>query len=145
MNILLDNTVLSNFAVVHRPRLLPAAFGDLLATSEQVIEELMAGVSRGKLPALDWSWLPVWTLQEAELVHYERFLRALNAGEASCLAMALVRECQFLTDDRDARELAGLFQVPISGTLGVLIRLVDIGSMELGEAESLLNRMIEAG
>lgn len=145
MNILLDNTVLSNFALVHRPALLRAAFGELLATSEQVIEELMAGVSRGKLPDLDWSWLPVWTLQEAERDHYDQFLRTLNAGEASCLAMALVRECQFLTDDRDARELAGLFQVPISGTLGVLIRLVDIGLLELEEAESLLRKMIDAG
>jgi predicted nucleic acid-binding protein len=145
VNILLDNTVLSNLAVVHRPDLLRVAFDNLLATSEEVFAELNAGVSRGKLPALDWSWLPVWTMDEAERIHYERFLQTLNAGEASCLAMALVRGCQFLTDDRDARELAGLLQIPISGTLGVLIRLVDIDALELGEAESLLTAMIAAG
>jgi predicted nucleic acid-binding protein len=100
VNILLDNTVLSNLAVVHRPDLLRVAFDNLLATSEEVFAELNAGVSRGKLPALDWSWLPVWTMDEAERIHYERFLQTLNAGEASCLAMALVRGCQFLTDDR---------------------------------------------
>jgi predicted nucleic acid-binding protein len=145
VNILVDNTVLSNLAIVRRPELLRAAFGDLLATSEQVFEELEAGVSRGKLPALDWAWLPVWTLAETEKAHYERFLHTLNAGEASCLAMALVRGCQFLTDDRDARELAGLFRIPISGTLGVLTRLIDIGSLDLDEADALLTQMIAAG
>lgn len=145
MNILLDNTVLSNFAVVQRPELLRVAFGDVLATSEEVFKELNAGILSGKLPALDWSWLPVWALDEAESIHYEHFLHSLNAGEASCLAIALVRGCRFLTDDRDARELAGLLQVPISGTLGVLIRLVDIDAIELGEAESLLIAMIAAG
>jgi predicted nucleic acid-binding protein len=145
VSILLDNTVLSNFAVVHRPELLRVAFGDLLATSEEVFEELNAGVSRGKLPDLDWSWLPVWTLDEIEEAHYEHFLHTRNAGEASCLAMSLVRGCQFLTDDRDARELAGLFQVPISGTLGVLARLVDMNAVEFDEAESLLREMVAAG
>jgi predicted nucleic acid-binding protein len=145
VNILLDNTVLSNFAIVQRPELLRVAFGDVLATSEDVFEELNAGILSGKLPALDWSWLPIWTLDDAERVHYERFLQTLNAGEASCLAMALGRNCQFLTDDRDARELAGRLQVPISGTLGVLIRLVDIDAIELREAELLLTAMIAAG
>lgn len=145
VNILLDNTVLSNFAVVRRSELLRVAFGDLPATSQEVLEELNVGISRGKLPDLDWSWLPAWTLDETEKAHYEHFLHTLNAGEASCLAMALVRGCRFLTDDRDARELAGLLQVPISGTLGVLARLIDIGAVELDEAESLLREMIAAG
>jgi predicted nucleic acid-binding protein len=59
--------------------------------------------------------------------------------------MALVRSCQFLNDDRDARELAGLFRIPISGTLGVLTRLIDIGSLDLDEADALLTQMITAG
>jgi predicted nucleic acid-binding protein len=145
VNILLDNTVLSNFAVVHRPELLRVAFGDALATSEDVFEELKIGISRGKLPALDWSWLPIWTLDETEKEHYAQFLHPLNAGEASCLAMALIRGCQVLTDDRDARELARLVQIPVSGTLGVLTRLIDLGALDLDKADSLLTQMIAAG
>jgi hypothetical protein len=145
VNILLDNTVLSNFAVVQRPDLLRAAFGDVLATTKEVSEELTAGIEHARLPAVDWSWLPVWNLQETEEDYYQQFLRTLNAGEASCLAMALVRGCRVLTDDRDARELAALLPVPISGRLGVLTRLVDIGALDIGEADSLLAQMRAAG
>lgn len=46
---LLDNTVMSNFAVVQRPDLLRRAFGDTLATSQQAFAELKAGVRVGLL------------------------------------------------------------------------------------------------
>jgi predicted nucleic acid-binding protein len=142
---LLDNTVMSNFAAVQRPDLLRLAFGDQLATSQQAFAELQAGVHRGKLPDLDWSWLPVWSLEAMEVPHYHDFLRKLNGGEAACLAMALARRCRILTDDRDARETARRLRIPLSGTLGVLVRLVDIGVLSLDEADALLFRMIAAG
>lgn len=142
---LLDNTVMSNLAVVERPDLLIAAFGKELATPEQAFAELVTGVQCGKLPDLDWSWLPIWTLQAAETSRFQRFRAALNAGEAACLAMALNRGCRVVTDDRDAREFARRLQIPLSGTLGVLIRLVDIGSLGIDHADALLSRMIAAG
>ena len=77
---LLDNTVMSNFAVIERPDLLPTAFGSKLATSQQAFDELQADVRLGKLPSLDWSWLPVWTLEEGEGPYYHRLLSRLNAG-----------------------------------------------------------------
>jgi hypothetical protein len=142
---LLDNTVMSNFAAVERLDLLHTAFGSGLATSQQAYDELLAGVRLGKLPSLDWSWLPVWNVEEAEVPHYDRFLSSLNAGEAACLAMALNRDCRVLTDDRDAREFARRMKIPLSGTLGVLARLIDIGSLGLEEADALLSQMIAAG
>ena len=63
---------MSNFAVVERPDLLRIAFNDELATSRQAFGELTAGVRRGKLPDLDWSWLPIWTLQTAETPRYRQ-------------------------------------------------------------------------
>jgi predicted nucleic acid-binding protein len=142
---LLDNTVMSNFAAVERPDLLRTAFGSGLATSQPAFDEWQAGVRQGKLPGLDWSWLPVWTVEEAEMSHYDRLLSRLNAGEAACLAMALTRRCRILTDDRDARELAHRLKIPLSGTLGVLVRLIDIGSLSLEEADALLSQMIAKG
>ncbi len=142
---LLDNTVMSNFAVVECPDLLPTAFGDTLATPEQAFEELEAGVRAGKLPCLDWQWLPVWTLETTEAPRYHEFLHNLNAGEAACLTIAITRGCRVLTDDRDARELARHLRIPLSGTLGVLTRLVDIGHLSLDEADALLLQMIAAG
>lgn len=142
---LLDNTVMSNFAGVQRPDLLRIAFGDTLATPQQAFDELEAGVHAGKLPRLDWQWLPVWTLDAAELPRYHELLHKLNMGEAACVAIAITRGCRVLTDDRDARELARHLRIPLSGTLGVLTRLVDIGHLSLDEADALLSQMIAAG
>jgi hypothetical protein len=142
---LLDNTVMSNFAAIERPDLLRTAFGSRLATSQQAFDELQAGVRLDRLPSLDWSWLPVWTLEEEEGPYYHRFLSRLNAGEAACLAMALIRKCRILTDDRDAREFARHLKIPISGTLGVLVRLIDLGVLNLDDADALLSQMVTAG
>ena len=142
---LLDSTVMSNFAAIKRPDLLRTAFGSRLATSQQAFDELQAGVRLGKLPSLDWSWLPVWTLEEEEVSYYHRLLSRLNAGEAACLAMALIRKCRILTDDGDAREFARHLKVPLSGTLGVLVRLIDLGVLNLDDADALLSQMMTAG
>ena len=142
---LLDNTVMSNFAVVECPDLLRIAFGDTLATPQQAFDELEAGIRAGKLPRLNWQWLPVWTLDAIEAPRYHELLHKLNAGEAACLAMAVTRGCRVLTDDRDARELVRRLRIPLSGTLGVLTRLVDIAHLSLDEANALLLQMIAAG
>jgi predicted nucleic acid-binding protein len=142
---LLDNTVMSNFAAIERPDLLRTAFGSRLATSQQAFDELQAGVRLGKLPSLDCSWLPVWTLEEEEGPYYRRLVSRLNAGEAACLAMALIRNCRILTDDRDAREFARHLKIPLSGTLGVLVRLIDLGVLNLDDADALLSQMMTAG
>ena len=44
MLVLLDNTVLSNFAHIQRPVLLKIALGDSAVTVQEVFEELMIGV-----------------------------------------------------------------------------------------------------
>jgi hypothetical protein len=142
---LLDNTVLSNFTVVQRPDLLRATFGEDLATPQQAYSELQAGIQTGKLVHVDWQWLPVWTLQETEVPHYQQFLQRLNAGEAACLAMALERNCRVLTDDRDAREFARRLQIPLSGTLGVLVRLIDTKQLTVKQGDQLLHEMLAAG
>jgi predicted nucleic acid-binding protein len=141
----LDNTVMSNFALVERPDLLQTVLGSQVATPQQAFDELIAGVRRGRLPDVDWSWLPIWTLEAADQARYQHFLRTLNAGEAACLAMALHRKCRIVTDDRDAREFAHRLRIPLSGTLGILARLVDIESLSLEQADTFLSRMIAAG
>ena len=46
--VLLDNTVLSNFANIQRPTLIRRALGDSAATVQEVIDELNVGVERGR-------------------------------------------------------------------------------------------------
>ena len=145
MIVLLDNTVLSNFSIVERVDLVRLALGGEVATTQAVWDELQRGIRLGRVPKQDWSWLPVLSLTEDETEIYRQLTRWLNAGEASCLAIAAKRGCRILTDDRDARELAAAWRVPISGTLGLLLRLVDMGVLSLDEGDDLLAKMAAAG
>jgi predicted nucleic acid-binding protein len=142
---LLDNTVLSNFTTVGRPDLVRLALGEDAATSEAAWAELQAGIHIGKLPTQDWSWLPILSLTEAERPLYEILTERFNAGEASCLAIAAARGYRVFTDDRDARKLAAVWKIPVSGTLGLLLRLIDLKILSLDEGSTLLARMIAAG
>jgi predicted nucleic acid-binding protein len=142
---LLDNTVLSNFTAIGRADLVRLALGEDAATSEAAWAELQAGIRSGKLPVQDWSWLPILPLTASEEPLYNLFAERLNAGEASCLAIAASRGCRVFTDDRDARRLAAERKIPVSGTLGLLLRLIDLRALSLAEGDALLGRMIAAG
>jgi predicted nucleic acid-binding protein len=87
---LLDNTVLSNFAIVDRVDLLRTAL-EYAATVPQVIDEFHAGVLGGRVPQTDWSWLSVLNLTSEEQEQYVTIASHLNQGEAACLAVASQR------------------------------------------------------
>jgi predicted nucleic acid-binding protein len=141
---LLDNTVLSNFAIVRRTDLIRAALEEA-ATVPQVLDEFRAGVLRSRVPPIDWSWLSVLTLTDEELGLFKKFALRLNDGEAACLAVAALRGSRIVTDDRDAREIAAKMRVSVSGTIGLLVRLVDTRVLMAAQADELLAEMISAG
>lgn len=144
MIVLLDNTVLSNFSNIERPDLVHLALGETAATVNEAFTEYMAGVQAGKIPDCDWSWLPIFTLDTAQRTSFERLHARLGAGEAACIALALARGYRICTDDRDARKMAAQLQVPVTGTLGLLVRLVELGHLAEVEAGPLLKGMIAA-
>lgn len=112
MLILLDNTVLSNFAIVRRADLLHTAL-EKAATVPQVLNEFHAGTLNGRVPPVDWSWLSIIDLTTEEQSLFTRIALPLNDGEAACLAVAVSRRGQIITDDRDAREVAADARVGI--------------------------------
>ena len=142
---LLDNTVLSNFTLIERADLVQLALGENAATTQTVWDEFQTGIDLGRLPDQDWSWLPILTITEAEQPLYHLLTRRLNAGGAACLAIAAKRGYRVFTDDQDARELAAGRHIPVSGTLGLLILLVDLRIMSPATGDNLLIRMISAG
>lgn len=142
---LLDNTVLSNFTLIERAELVKLALGEDAATTQAVWTEFRTGIDLGRLPRQDWSWLPILPMTEAEKNLCDLLIRRLNRGEASCLAIAATRGYRIFTDDQDARELAAIRHIPVSGTLGLLILLVDMKIISLTEGDDLLSRMIAAG
>lgn len=145
MMLLLDNTVLSNFALVGRIELLTNALGSQIATTPQVMDEFNDGVARGRVPETKLDWLEVINIEAKEETVFQELLMRVNAGEAACLALASQRNGRILTDDRDARKLAAQLKIPVSGTLGVLLRLVEIDTLTLFEANEILGQMVSKG
>ena len=145
MMLLLDNTVLTNFALINQLELISEALGNQIATTPQVINEYREGVAKGLLPEAEWNWLKIIDLGSNEEAMYQEHLKRVNAGEAACLAVAGQRNGRILTDDRDARKLAAQLKIPISGTIGILLRLVQIEVLTMAEADKLLGEMISKG
>ncbi len=145
MKILLDNTVMSNFAVIERPDLLNCILPGQIATTKEAFAELRAGISKGLIPSGDWSWLDVLSLTSQEQKSFTLLTSSLGDGEASCLAMAASRGYRVLTDDRIARRKAHSMTIPTSGTLGALKLLVEQGILKQEEGEIYLQQMIAAG
>ena len=145
MRLILDNTVMSNFALVGHVDWLHEIWSGVLLTSEDAWAELQVGVRLGRIPETDWSWLTVLSLTEVERELRNELMPPLNEGEAACLALARSRSYAFLTDDRVARREARRLGVPLSGTIGMLKLLVDEGRISLEEADKALEQMIAWG
>ena len=142
---LLDTTLLSNFAHLQRPDLVRLVLGKDAATTPAVMTELHAGESQGLVPSCDWGWLTILDLTDEERRLADELQRQLDPGEAECLAVAQTRGHRFFSDDFAARRLARQRSVKVSGTLGVLLALVDEGHLSLEEADRLLAIMISHG
>jgi predicted nucleic acid-binding protein len=144
MSPLADTTVLNNFAQIRRTDLLKAAWPDLAAPLP-VWNELELGVRRGLVPACDWSWLKLIDLTEREQERAGEVGRALDPGEAACIAVASSRGLLLLSDDWEARELGRSLDLKVSGSLGVLDRLVWKQILSLDVADALLAEMVRRG
>lgn len=145
MTLVLDNTVMSNFALVRRADLLRHFVTDAVVTTSAAWNELQQGISLGRIPELDWSWLEVVTLSGPENSLARTWWPALGLGEATCMALAYTRGLRFVTDDRLARREARRLGIPITGTLGLLRLLVDDQLLALEEANAILQQMIGYG
>jgi predicted nucleic acid-binding protein len=141
---LVDTTVLNNFAQIRRADLLKSAYPDLFAPIP-VWNELQVGVRRGLVPACDWSWLKILKLTEREQAQADEIGQELGPGEAACIAAAVSRGFLMLSDDWEARALGRSLTLEVSGSLGVLDRLVLEQVLSLKAADALLAEMIRRG
>jgi predicted nucleic acid-binding protein len=139
-----DNTLLSNFAHIQRPKLLEAAF-DQPVIVRAVMDELEVGMQSGRIPTVDWNWLPVIRLTDEEHALAERLNQTLGRGEAECIALAQSRQWIILTDDRDARRAAREAGLIVSGTLGALMNMVRSHALSFAEADEFLATMKRSG
>lgn len=125
--------------------LLPELYGEVLVP-EGVVRELRSGVDRGvSLPNLDsLSWLRIRVARSAPVLI---LAAGMGAGEREVLALALETEDPLvILDDSLARRFAQRLSLPLSGTLGLLLKAKQRGRIEsvqpyLDRLESLRFRL----
>lgn len=151
-DIIFDTNVLSNFARAGQLGLLREMYPDNACCSGFVVSEILRGLRQGHqdLEPLSASIANGWPRQEDLATPAERRLYAvisvsLGDGESSCLALAAHRSHTFACDDRLARNEASRLGVPLTGTVGILIKAVRIGLIDLKKANAILRKMIKAG
>jgi predicted nucleic acid-binding protein len=142
---LLDNTILTNFALVDRAELVVQLWPTAACTTAAVVAEYAVGVAEGLLPADAWIDLPVVELTGEEAAFADHLSSRLGAGERTCLAAALHRQGLLASDDLDARRAADQHRVPRTGSIGILVSCVRHGLLSREDAESLLGEMIAFG
>ena len=109
--------------------LLPKLFGRI-TIPEAVVDELAEGKRVGiELPDVtQLGWVTIGTVSAPSLLP---LIRDLGPGERQVLALALERRgARVLLDDRLARRVALALDIPLTGTLGVLLRAKEEGHLE---------------
>lgn len=142
--IVLDNTVLTNFALVKHTALVLRLWPTACTTAE-AMAEYQNGASLGHVPAQAWSELLIVSLSETELSLAASLSSRLGAGERTCLAVARERHGLFVSDDLDARLSAQRLDLRITGTLGVLALSVKRKLLSRKAANDALTTMIASG
>ena len=154
MDIILNTTVLSNFASVGELDLIKRLFG-VAYTTHEVHEEILRGISRGyqyledvdhEMSFDETGWLRVVAIRSCmEHQSMNDLLKRLGMGESSAIAIAKSRTMIFMSDDRTARRIATDMGVSISGTIGILVRCVDKDIISFLEGNIILVEMIRKG
>ncbi len=148
-----DTSVLSNFAACGQEDLLGRLYKGHAVTTLMVVDEILQGISAGyeylrKIEAIlaPFSvdgWLTVLSLENSdEQKLFIELFSSVDSGEASCLAVAIQQGYILATDDLAARRIARDRGVKLTGTLGILLRMVRENILSLEDANMLLKQMI---
>jgi predicted nucleic acid-binding protein len=151
-DVIFDTMVISNFAKAGQLELLRKMYPANACCSGFVVAEVLRGLRQGHavLEPLVQLLSDGWPRQDDLSTPVERQLFArisvsLGDGESSCLALAAQRGYVFACDDRVARGEAVRLGIPLTGTVGIIIKAVRTGAIDLKKANTILKRMITAG
>jgi hypothetical protein len=142
--ILLDNTVLSNFAEARLTSVIHDLWKDQINTTSDAISEYRNGVKSAKLPPSAWNFLRVVRLTSEEADFGASLSTKLGRGERSCLAVAYMRNALLASDDLGARRIAARYQIQVTGTVGILVQCVNRAVLTPSQAQQALDQMIAA-
>ncbi|MEA3377179.1 MAG: DUF3368 domain-containing protein [Chloroflexota bacterium] len=161
MLVITDSSTLIHLAAIDRLDLLRAFFKQVTvppAVWREVVEQGGGRAGAAEVVrAHEAGWIELAKPTDVALLRLLK--RDLDEGEAEAIALSLEKEAALLlVDESDAREIADLYDLPKTGTIGLLIRakkegLIRLLRPELDKlrrqggfwiAESLYNRALEA-
>ena len=134
MRAIANATPLIALAILGRLELLRTIFSEILVP-EAVYNEIVArGTDRpGAIMIAQAKWLHV--LSPTTTATIEPLLLGLDAGEMQVLLLAReLRPDWVLIDERQARRIARAMDLPVKGTLGILLAAVLLGSLSKEES-----------
>ena len=146
-----DTVTVANFALADALHLLVDRYGKRCVLTAEVLGEIAAGVTAGRLRLMEIeNLISSGHLGETALTAEERrtklpLLQNLGSGEASCIACVVHRGGVVATDDRAARLHCMERSLAVTGTIGVLMALCRDSVLSMGHAGQILKQMIEQG
>jgi predicted nucleic acid-binding protein len=143
--VLLDTTILTNFARVGLTQVINELWGEDVCTTVDALHEYQVGISTAGLPPLAWKQLKLVILSSEEEALASTMSSRLGVGERSCLAVAILRSSMLATEDKPARNAAKHYGLQVIGTIGILHRCAKHGFLSQSEAQTFLEKMIHAG
>lgn len=145
--VVLDTTVVSNFAASDSlGSLLRAANRPIVVPSVQL--ELEDGLEHGHEflePAVDVlrSQDEVIVVDPDDVPVHDELMRRVDPGEAASLAVARDRDGTLATDDAAARQLAKEQDVAVTGSIGLLLRCITTGELDVEVADRCLDVWVD--
>jgi hypothetical protein len=152
VSVIVNTTVLSNFAAIEQLDLLHQLYGTIHIPPE-VYQEIRMGLEEGYRfyqgidrlvhPFVKDGWIRLvgaWAEEELHLL--EDLFQRLHQGEAACLAIAHHGDWLLLTDDLAARQEAERLGIRRSGSVGCLVLAVERDLCSLEQANHWLAMMI---
>lgn len=140
----LDATVLSNVAYLDEvPKLQRLSRPVAVPAVRAEIEAGLEGYSFLANAATALSdTIPVVNVDAEASTLRDELVDRLDRGEAESLAVAEIHDGLLVTDDGTARVVAHERGVRLTGTIGVLIELVDVGEINEATADAWLKRLV---
>ena len=143
MIVISDTTPISELSKVGQLELIRDLFGRVIVPNE-VYTELLAGshIAAEKVPTIDW--IEVRAVTNTEKVKALQQTSNLHIGEAAAIVLAEeLKADQLLVDEKAARRVAIARQLPVIGTVGILLLAKEQGLIE--NVKAVLDALIENG
>lgn len=145
MKVVVNATPLIGLALINRLELLPALFEDVIVPHAVYEEVALHGSGRAGATALTQAtWVQVREPDTTPTI--EPLLLGLDAGELQVLLLARSLEPDWvLIDERLGRRVAKALQLPVKGTVGVLLAAFHAELLTQAEAREAVQQLREQG